>query len=82
MKIKNTKEHDEFIKNNFTGIIEYNDGVGFCGWYMMKHIKNGKCHREDGPAMIWLNGNKEWRLNDTQYISIEEWKIDLEKLKK
>ena len=25
---------------------------------------NGKYHREDGPAIEWPNGQKEWYLND------------------
>jgi len=28
-------------------------------WYL-----NGKLHREDGPAIEFSNGNKEWWLND------------------
>jgi len=24
----------------------------------------GKLHREDGPAIIWANGDKEWYIND------------------
>jgi hypothetical protein len=28
-------------------------------WYL-----NGKCHRVDGPAIEWANGDKEWWLND------------------
>jgi hypothetical protein len=24
---------------------------------------NGKRHREDGPAVEWTNGSKEWYLN-------------------
>jgi len=24
---------------------------------------NGKCHREDGPAIEWFDGIKEWWLN-------------------
>ncbi len=27
------------------------------------YIKNGKKHREDGPAIEWFNGNKEWYRN-------------------
>jgi hypothetical protein len=23
----------------------------------------GQLHREDGPAVIWPNGGKEWRIN-------------------
>ena len=28
-------------------------------WYL-----NGKCHREDGPAIEYANGSKLWYLND------------------
>ena len=28
------------------------------------YYKNGKLHREDGPAIEWKNGNKDWLLND------------------
>ena len=24
---------------------------------------NGKCHREDGPAIEWADGSKHWHLN-------------------
>ena len=27
-------------------------------WYI-----NGKIHREDGPAIEWSDGNKEWYIN-------------------
>ena len=30
-------------------------------WYL-----NGKLHREDGPAVEYANGDKEWWLNDEQ----------------
>ena len=33
---------------------------------------NGKLHREDGPAVEWPNGNKEWWLNDKPY-TLEEF---------
>jgi len=26
-------------------------------------IKNGKLHREDGPAVIWYNGHQFWYKN-------------------
>ena len=42
--------------DNFTGIVEYN---GDKYWY-----KNGKCHREDGPAVEYTNGDKLWYKND------------------
>ena len=28
------------------------------------YYKNGKIHREDGPAIEWRNGNRHWYLND------------------
>ena len=28
-------------------------------WYNQK----GQCHREDGPAIEWANGTKEWYIN-------------------
>jgi hypothetical protein len=40
---------------NHNGIIYYHDATS---WY-----KDGKHHREDGPAIEWKNGDKEWILN-------------------
>jgi hypothetical protein len=40
-------------------------------WY-----KYGKLHREDGPAVIYSNGRKEYYLNGKWYKNItsdEEW---------
>ena len=34
----------------------YTDGTKY--WY-----QNGKCHREDGPAIEYPSGSKEWFLN-------------------
>ena len=34
---------------------------------------NGKLHREDGPAIEWANGDKEWYLNDEE-VTEEEHK--------
>ena len=42
-------------------MIEYTVKVydnGTREWFL-----NGKCHREDGPAVEYANGNKEWYLN-------------------
>jgi len=41
------------VPENFTGVVEYSDGSKY--WY-----KNGKLHREDGPAIENSNGTKEW----------------------
>ena len=38
-------------------MITYADGTKI--WYL-----NGKCHREDGPAVEHANGTKYWYLND------------------
>ena len=31
-------------------------------WYL-----NGKCHREDGPAVEWANGDKSWWLKGKRH---------------
>jgi hypothetical protein len=41
------------IPPKFTGIVEYPDGTKF--WY-----KEGKLHREDGPAREYPDGRKIW----------------------
>ena len=46
------------IPDNFTGIVEYEDGDKK-EWY-----KEGKYHREDGPAIEHENGSKEWWFED------------------
>lgn len=38
---------------NFTGIIEWYDAGGV---YCTEYRKNGKLHREDGPAVTYVNG--------------------------
>lgn len=44
------------IPDNFTGIVEYENRTKY--WR-----KNGKLHREDGPAIEEINGHKEWWIN-------------------
>ena len=57
------------IPQGYTGIIEWEDGdKGWC--------KNGKPHREDGPARIYKDGYKEWWL-DSQSIHKSIYKINL-----
>ncbi|HNC55219.1 MAG TPA: hypothetical protein PLP33_07235 [Leptospiraceae bacterium] len=41
------------ISENFTGVAEYSNGNKH--WY-----KEGRLHREDGPAVEWIIGYKEW----------------------
>ena len=51
-------------------MIEYTvkvDGYGTKHWYL-----NGKRHREDGPAIEYANGDKEWCLNGN-LLSEKEW---------
>ena len=31
------------------------------------YLLNGKLHREDGPAIEWLNGTKLWYINDLRH---------------
>lgn len=42
-------------------------------------LKDGKAHREDGPAVIFNNGRGDYWFNDkfygtTDYWSVESWK--------
>ena len=38
------------------------DEFGDKSWYL-----NGKCHREDGPAIEYADGNKIWYLNGERH---------------
>ncbi len=58
------------IPEYYTGIIEWQDKVKF--WF-----KTGIYHREDGPAIIWSNGCKEWRLHGTKIWNSNYNKISL-----
>ena len=49
IKVKKWKE----IPENFTGIVEYPDGDKI--WY-----KDGRRHRENGPACEYADGTKHW----------------------
>lgn len=48
-------------------------------------IKDGKYHREDGPAIEWPSGNKEWYLDGkchredgpaVEYLGLRQWFIN------
>ena len=54
IKVKNLNE----IPRDYTGIIEYADGE-------KEWRKNGRFHREDGPAYIRKDGYKSWYLDGT-----------------
>lgn len=49
IKVSNFRD----IPTYFTGCVEYPDGD-------MRWYKEGKLHREDGPAIKYFNGHKEW----------------------
>jgi hypothetical protein len=51
------------LSDDFAGIIETCDGVAIPRYTRLSRIKNGKLHREDGPAMEFANGEKRWYLN-------------------
>ena len=59
---------------DFTGIAIDHDGDKV--W-----IRNGKPHREEGPAVEYVSGDKEWYLNG-KYMSEEEHrgKVRIKKL--
>lgn len=52
--------HCEDLPDNFTGIVQKYEGKF---WY-----KNGKYHREDGPAVEYSDGYKMWFLEDKRYM--------------
>lgn len=56
IKIQTSSE----IPKNFTGIIEFPDGAK--QWY-----KDGKCHRDDGPACEYTDGLKYWFKDGKRY---------------
>jgi hypothetical protein len=83
MKIKESKEYFKFLIPKFTGIFEWCDGsydalnVGY-----VIHLKNGKYHREDGPAIEYGDGKKEWWINGKNFLQEENWKLKIEKFRK
>jgi hypothetical protein len=44
---------------------------GMVTWY--NHI--GQRHKEDGPAVIWSNGNTYWYINGNEYTLKEYLKL-------
>ena len=54
--IRNIRSYDQDIPDRYTGLAIFRDGHKV--WY-----KNGKVHRENGPAKILAGGEKEWWLN-------------------
>ena len=52
-----TFENIRYVSNNFTGVCK------FLIDNSIHYYKNGKHHREDGPAAIYEDGTKYWILN-------------------
>tara|TARA_B110000259_G_scaffold50480_1_gene59377 strand:- start:325 stop:588 length:264 start_codon:yes stop_codon:yes gene_type:complete len=53
----------------------YVDDFGDITWYN----KAGDFHREDGPSIIYTNGNAYWYIHGISYDSFAEWLIELNK---
>jgi hypothetical protein len=81
MKIKNNKEIDELTDNEFTGVVEWCDGMRRIDWACIYYHKHGKNHREDGPAREYFDGDQYWYLNGINY-SEKQWKMVVEKIKR
>ena len=54
-----------YLRRPFTGICLEKNGISY--------VVNGEFHREDGPAIEYDNGRKEWWLNNKRYIGMDEW---------
>jgi hypothetical protein len=79
MKIK---AYDEYSISNFTGIIEICDGMNLVVDVGIEYFKNGKHHREDGPAVEFGDGKKEWVLDGCWFRNETQWKSGKLQLKK
>ncbi len=69
MKTLKVKDWDS-VPNSFTGIIEFSGGSK---WW----LQNKKLHREDGPAIVYSDGYKEWHLGGKWVWSSSRSKIFL-----
>lgn len=72
MKVKNIREKDKIIGNNFTGILEWCDGTKHAVRISVEYYKDGMLHRENNPARSWADGSKEWWMDGNYYYSITE----------
>jgi hypothetical protein len=62
MKILSTIDSKDILKA-FTGIKEYPNGDKY--WF-----KEGKLHREDGPAIECADGTKYWWIDGKQFFEV------------
>lgn len=53
-------DQDSRIPNDFTGMATYPSGT-------KKYFKDGKLHREDGPAIEWSTGGESWYVNGLKH---------------
>jgi hypothetical protein len=63
----------------YRGAFEQSDGsyidkFGYIKWYN----ELGQCHREDGPGVIYPEGDASWYLNGQPYL-FADWLIKLNK---
>jgi len=56
METCSTVTHFTKVNKKYTGPVKDTFGT-------VHHLKDGKHHREDGPAMIFANGDEEWFIN-------------------
>jgi len=49
-------------------------------WNNIVWYKNGKWHREDGPAVQYSSGIESWYLNNKRYTE-QDWLIIMRKIK-
>ncbi len=53
------------IPKYFTGVINHYNNYH---WFV-----NGEKNREDGPAVIYSNGERHWYCNKKFFLNIEKW---------
>ena len=72
-KIMHWENDKDELHNRLGPAVIIDDPIGdYKMWYI-----NGKQHREDGPAVEWGHGEKQYWLDDVRY-SYEDWKKEVE----
>jgi hypothetical protein len=51
------------LPKNYTGILEWSDGMEFPNHFGIEYLKDEYFHRENGPASHYFIGHKDWFLN-------------------